>query len=104
MGRREEIDRYWEQPDTISLLDRNLRKLETDFVMAQLASNDDLADFGCGEGESTVHYAAKVRKCLALEHSNHLRNQAAARFSAAGLTNITLVAGDVLDLSAYEGA
>jgi len=103
MNDRSTIDEYWEKPDTISLLDKNLRKLETNFVLSQISANDELADFGCGDGESTVHYAAKARTCLALEHSNRLRTEAGKRFAAAGLTNVTLVGGDALDLSAYEG-
>ena len=102
MNHRKKIDEYWEKPDTISLLDKNLRKLETDFVLSFLGSDDELADFGCGDGESTVHYASKVRTCLALEHSSNLREKAAMRFKDAGLRNITLVPGDALDLSAYE--
>src|SRR5919204_6530488 len=103
MSDRTKIDEYWERPNTVSLLDKNLRKLETDFVLSQISAIDELADFGCGDGESTVHYAARVKSCLALEHSNHLRSKAAERFEAAGLTNVTLVRGDALDLSAYEG-
>src|SRR6266404_1566881 len=101
MSDRSRIDEYWERPDTISLLDQNLRKLETDFALSQIRASDEMADFGCGGGESTVQYAAKARSCLALEHSNHLRAKAAERFAAAGLTNVTLVGGDALDLSAY---
>jgi ubiquinone/menaquinone biosynthesis C-methylase UbiE len=100
---RSKIDEYWEKPNTVSLLDKNLRKLETNFVLSQLSAIDEIADFGCGDGESTVHYAAKVKSCLALEHSNNLRNKAARRFAAANLTNVTLVSGDALDLSAYKG-
>lgn len=100
---RSKIDEYWEKPNTISLLDKNLRKLETNFVLSQLSEIDELADFGCGDGESTVHYAAKVKSCLALEHSNNLRAKAAERFVAANLTNVILVGGDALDLSAYKG-
>jgi ubiquinone/menaquinone biosynthesis C-methylase UbiE len=103
MSDRSRIDEYWERADTISLLDKNLRKLETDFALSQIGANDEMADFGCGDGESTVHYAARARSCLALEHSNRLRAKAAERFAAAGLTNVTLVAGDALDLSAYAG-
>jgi ubiquinone/menaquinone biosynthesis C-methylase UbiE len=103
MTDRTKITEYWERPNTVSLLDKNLRQLETGFVLEQLARDDELADFGCGDGESTVHYAGKVKTCLALEHSNQLRQQAAERFAAAGLKNVTLVAGDALDLSAYEG-
>lgn len=101
MSDRTRIDEYWESPDTISLLDTNLRKLETDFVLSQIKPSDEMADFGCGDGESTVHYGAKARSCLALEHSNYLRAKAAERFAAAGLTNVTLVGGDALNLSAY---
>jgi len=103
MSDRSRIDEYWEHPDTISLLDQNLRKLETDFALSQIRATDEMADFGCGGGESTVQYAAKARSCLALEHSNYLRAKAAERFAAAGLTNVTLVEGDALDLSAYVG-
>jgi ubiquinone/menaquinone biosynthesis C-methylase UbiE len=103
MDDRSRIDEYWERADTISLLDKNLRKLETDFALSQISANDEIADFGCGDGESTVHYAAAARTCLALEHSSRLRAAAADRFAAAGLTNVTLVDGDALDLSAYVG-
>src|SRR6266446_8992986 len=103
MNDRSTIDEYWEKPDTISLLDKNLRKLETNFVLSQISANDEIADFGCGDGESTVHYAAAARTCLALEHTSRLRAAAADRFAAAGLTNVTLVDGDALDLSAYVG-
>jgi ubiquinone/menaquinone biosynthesis C-methylase UbiE len=99
---RKDIYEYWENPNTVSLIDKNLRSLETSLVMSYLSTGDELADFGCGDGESTVHYATKVKSCLALEYSKHLREKAAERFREAGLTNVTLVGGDVLDLSAYE--
>ncbi|MGO9313655.1 MAG: class I SAM-dependent methyltransferase [Syntrophobacteraceae bacterium] len=102
MTDRKDIYKYWENPDTVSLIDTNLRQLETSFVMSNLSAGDELADFGCGDGESTVHYATKVTSCIALEYSNHLRQKAAKRFREAGLTNVTLVSGDVLDLSAFE--
>ena len=92
---------YWENPKTVSLLDKNLRTLETNFVLSHISSSDELADFGCGDGESTVHYATKVKTCLALERSNTLRSRAAERFKEKGLTNVTLVGGDANDLSEY---
>jgi len=103
MKDRSIINEYWEKPDTISLLDKNLRKLETDFVLSQLSESDEMADFGCGDGESTIHYAAKAKNCLALERSKRLQSIADNKFKAAGLSNIELVNGDVLDLSAYKG-
>lgn len=102
MPNRELIDAYWEDPNTVSLVDKNLRKLETEFVLSQLSSGDELADFGCGGGESTVHYAQRVKTCLALERSNTLREKATIRFANAGLKNVTLLAGDVMNLSDFE--
>lgn len=103
MSNRERIDAWWEDPNTVSLIDKNLRQIETNFVASQLSSGDDFADFGCGDGESTVHYAVKVKSCLALERSNTLRSRAAQRFRDAGVRNVELIEGDVRDLSAYLG-
>jgi len=102
MSNRKVIEEYWENPNTVSLIDQNLRQMETQFVRSCLSANDDLFDVGCGAGDSTVHYAAAVKSCVALEQSATLRGKAAARFAAAGVTNVTLVAGDALDLSAYR--
>jgi ubiquinone/menaquinone biosynthesis C-methylase UbiE len=104
MKNRERIDAWWEDPDTVSLIDKNLRQLETRFVASHLSKNDEFADFGCGDGESTVHFAARVKSCLALERSNTMRARAAQRFRDAGLTNVELIEGDVRDLTAYKGA
>lgn len=100
---REKIDAYWEDPTTVSLVDKNLRELETQFVLSHLSGGDELADFGCGDGESTVHYAAKVKSCLALERSGLLRTRAEYRFNEAGLTNVGVVNGDLQGLLDYEG-
>lgn len=103
MPNRDKIQEWWEQPTTVSLLDKNLRKLETEFVLRHLGGDEDFADFGCGGGESTVHYAKTVKTCLALEESAHLRSRAEALFKAEGLRNVTLVRGDVMNLSEYAG-
>ena len=101
--RRRKIREWWEAPTTVSLLDKNMRRLETDFVLGYLSGNDVFADFGCGGGESTVEYAKRVKSCLALEESNRLRTVAARRFKEERLANVSLVKGDVLDLMRYEG-
>lgn len=102
MDTRQKIRDWWEQPTTVSLVDNNLRKLETDFVCSYLGGDEIFADFGCGAGESTVHYAKKVHSCLALEESNLLREKASQLFLREGLNNITVVKGDVLNLSEYR--
>jgi precorrin-6B methylase 2 len=103
MSDRRRIEDYWEQPNTISLLDQNLRLLEEQAVLPYIDSSLDIADFGCGGGESTVKYAAKARSCLALEQSQNLRQRAAERFANAELQNIELVKGSVADLTNYVG-
>ena len=103
MNDRTRIDEWWENPGTVSLLDKNLREIETSFVCSYLSSIDEFADLGCGAGESTVHYAQRVKTCLALERSSTLRNKAKRRFEKAGLNNVTLAEGDVRDLTAYKG-
>jgi len=102
MTRRDEIEAYWEQPGTVSLLDSNLRRIEEETVLQYLHGGMEFADLGCGGGESTARYAAAVKSCLALEQSSHLRSRAEAIFRDAGLKNVELVAGSVTDLTAHK--
>ena len=60
MSDRSVIDDYWEDPNTVShLLIKIYVSLETEFVLAHLNLEDEFADLGCGDGESTVEYAKK---------------------------------------------
>ena len=104
MNDRSQIDAWWEDPKTVSLLDKNLRALETSFVCSNLNHSYEFADFGCGDAESTIQYAPLVKSCLALERSNTLRERAKARIEEGGLSNVRLVAGDVRELTAFKGA
>ncbi|MFC1577041.1 class I SAM-dependent methyltransferase [Candidatus Omnitrophota bacterium] len=90
------VRRYWEDPDTVSIIDRNLHRLEIDTVLRYLRPGDSIADIGCGDGAATVEYAKKVRRCRAFERSDHLRKAAARNIRNSGIRNITLEAGDVL--------
>jgi ubiquinone/menaquinone biosynthesis C-methylase UbiE len=99
---RTSIEAYWEAPNTVSLLDENLRMLEEQFVLPYLHSQMNFADLGCGGGESTVKYANKVKSCVALEQSSRLRALATKRANDAGLQNVEIIDGSVLDLSKYE--
>lgn len=100
---RKEIKDYWDAPNTVSLIDENMRFLETNFILRHLSPNLDYADFGCGDGESTWAYAINVKSCLALEQSKRLREKARYTFKKMGLgKKVTLVEGDVLDLSKYK--
>ena len=91
------VQEYWEDPKTVSIIDANLHKIEIDSVCEHLLSSDHLADIGCGNGEATIEYAKKVKRVTAIERSNQLRAKALESASKAGLANITIQSGDVLE-------
>ena len=93
------VKSYWEDPGTVSIIDKNLHELEIRTVLRHLASTDNMADIGCGDGQATIRYASKVRQGVGIERSSTLRAKATAAAAAAGLTNLTIRAGDVLELS-----
>ena len=96
------IKKYWEDPGTVSLVDKNLRHLEEAFVLSYLKKCSYFADFGCGGGSSTAIYARRVRRCLALEQSKHLYNEAVGRFKRSNLLNIDAIHGSVTALPKFE--
>jgi SAM-dependent methyltransferase len=93
------VKEYWEKPSTVSIIDKNLHQIEIDTVCRHLLPTDSLADFGCGNGEATVRYAAKVARCVGIERSGHLRGQAERAAQESGLSNISIRSGDILDTS-----
>jgi ubiquinone/menaquinone biosynthesis C-methylase UbiE len=94
---------YWEDPATVSIIDKNLHELEIRTVCQHLLPTDLLADIGCGNGEATIRYARKVRACVAVERSDHLRQQAAKAFADAGVTNVSLQPGDIVEMTKLSG-
>ena len=99
---KEAIREYWENPQTISIIDKNFHQIEIDTTLAYLSPSDILADIGCGDGEATVRYAKKVAAVTAIEQSSTLRGKAAAAVEREGLDNVTLEAGNVLALDYKE--
>lgn len=95
---------YWEDPKTVSIIDKNLHELEIRSVLRHLEPSDELADIGCGNGDATVRYAEKVRRCVAIDRSQHMRNTASEAAKRAGLTNVTVEPGDILELNDRVGA
>ena len=93
------VKAYWEDPSTVSIIDKNLHQIEIDTVGRHLLSTDSLADIGCGDGKATTQYAAKVGRCVGFERSEHLRAKAEKAAKESGLSNISIRAGDILDAS-----
>ena len=95
---REAVRKYWEDPTTISIIDKNLHKLEIETVCRYLKSTDELVDIGCGDGQATAVYGKKVKKCTGYELSNFLRKKAIVTIKESGLKNTTIKAGDILKM------
>lgn len=93
------LKEYWEDPSTVSIIDKNLHELEISTVCRHLLPTDSIADIGCGNAEATLRYAARVVKCVGIERSAHLRTQAETAAKEAGSSNLSIQAGDVLDFS-----
>ena len=72
----EENRKYWEDPNTRSLIDPNLKELEIDFVSRYLRDEHKVVDIGCGDGTTIVKIAPKVKSILGIERSDYLKNMA----------------------------
>jgi cyclopropane fatty-acyl-phospholipid synthase-like methyltransferase len=93
------VQEYWEQPNTLSIIDKNLHKIEIDIASKYLQASDTLADIGCGDGEATAIYAQHVKKCVGFERSNTLRAKATKAAAKSKLKNIEIKAGDIMEMS-----
>lgn len=100
---RSRVQEYWERPETVSIIDKNLHKIEIDTASRYLMSSDTVLDVGCGDGEATVAYAKVTKHCTGLERSNHLRTAAQSLAASSGLQNIDIIDGDVLALDKVPG-
>ena len=100
---RAQIQEYWEQPSTVSIIDSNLHALEIAAASRYLEPTDRLADVGSGNGAATIQYARKVRSCTGFERSEHMRSQAARAAEEAGVANVTFREFDILGESIPTG-
>lgn len=98
----QQVQEYWEKPDTVSIIDTNLHQLEIATVCRHLLPTDVLADVGCGNGEATIQYARRVRQAIGFERSTRLREQAVANGRTAGLRQLTFEPGDILQMGEIQ--
>ena len=94
---------YWESPGTVSIIDRNLHQLEIQTVCRHLLPTDRIADVGCGNGEATIQYAAKVSHATGFERSGNMRAQAIAAGQNSGAGNLDFKGGDILQMRDLDG-
>jgi ubiquinone/menaquinone biosynthesis C-methylase UbiE len=88
---------YWENKKTISLVDKNLRNLEENFVLNNIYKKKIIADLGCGDCISTIKYSKKAKLIIGLEKSNYLFNKAKKKIQKNYIKNIKLVKNDILN-------
>jgi len=104
MNLEEKIRAYWEDPNSRSLIDENLRRLEEGVVLRHLKPDQTLLDVGCGDGVSTLRYASAVRSCLGVERSGRLLTAARERLAGSPLRNTRFEGGDILRLQVNREA
>ena len=102
MNLEEKIKEYWEDENTRSLIDVNLRMLEENVVKLYLESNNQIIDLGCGDGVSTLEYALKVKCCVGIERSKYLLKQAQKNLLNSGLCNTTFTEGDIMEIDRFK--
>lgn len=99
---RKLFNNYWEDPKTVSIIDKNLHEIEIDLASKYLMPGDSLADIGCGDGEATIQYAKKVKKCIGFDKSNLCIKKAKLAVLEAGASNTTIKKADILKFPANE--
>lgn len=100
---RAEIQAYWEQPTTVSIIDANLHELEINAALRYLMPGDRFADVGSGNGVATIRYARAVGEAIGLERSAHMRTLAERNASQAGVTNLAFREFDILNSAIPAG-
>jgi len=99
------VRKHWENNDTISLKDHNLRILERDAIVKHLKVIEPgrLADIGCGDCLDTLEFAQYSNSVYAYDYSNHMLAQAKKNLAASNLDNIILKQRNLLKDSIDPG-
>jgi len=98
----EENRKYWEDPNTKSLIDSNLKELEIHFISRYLRDEHEVADIGCGDGTTIVSIAPKVKSIIGIEHSDYLKKVAIQKLADDKVKNASICDGDILETNFCE--
>ncbi len=85
--KKEKVRDYWEDPQTVSLKDENLRHLETGAIAQALRPTDVALDLGCGDGVNSLVYSERVASLLGVDRSSQMIQRARARLTESGRSN-----------------
>jgi ubiquinone/menaquinone biosynthesis C-methylase UbiE len=80
------VREYWERPDTISLRDENLRRLECEAIACRVPPGGKLLDVGCGDGVNTVTYAGRAERVSGVDYSLEMIRRARRRAKVEGIS------------------
>ncbi len=85
------VREYWEDPETVSLRDENLRILESRAILSALPPNLRVLDVGCGDGVNTVEYARKSAVVVGIDYSMSMIRKALGRLRRTPVENCTFL-------------
>jgi len=95
------IAEYWEGKKTISLIDKNLKKLEIDSIQQFLKKNDSVIDIGCGDGQSACECSKIVKSILAVDNSQNMVDKA-KKLAKNNHPNLSIKKWNILDLKSLN--
>ena len=90
------IKNYWEDKETISLNDKNLRYLEVETIKKFLKSKDHMLDIGCGNGSETLEFAKKAKHVTGCDNSDYFLKTSRALAKKKRIKNIEFVKTDIM--------
>lgn len=73
------IKAYWEDPDIVSLKDKNLQELERHYILQYLkkiGKVESLADIGCGDASDTIYFRRYAKKVFGYDYSSAMLKKA----------------------------
>ncbi len=91
------VKAHWENKDTVSLKDENLRELEQDVIIEylKLINQKSLNDFGCGDAGDTVRFSKYVNNINAYDYSKSMLSKASKNIK--NQENIVLSELDIIN-------
>lgn len=96
------VKQHWEDPQTVSLRDENLRVLEQRTISIHLEPVESLLEMGCGDCINTLAYSCHAKTTWAIDYSLEMIRKARLRIQREALPLTHLINGDFFLLKALR--
>jgi len=96
------IAKYWEDPNTRSLIDTNLKQFEMNTIIQSLKHSDYAIDIGCGDGIGTCEFSKHVKKIIGIDNSQTMLNKARKLKRKGNYHNLEFFKQNILDLKTLD--